>query len=147
MKKSRKILLALDFTEDPSDVFEKALMVAGKYNASIYMLHVIHDMPRLSFYSDAYQLWEEFRDKAVKDTLQEMENYIKKFSSDFKDIEPIIDVGIPHIKIADRAKELDVDLIILGTHARKGIDHLMHTNCSEKILKMVDIPLLIFHIK
>lgn len=147
MEPQKKILVALDFSEDPSDVFEKAVLVAEKYNAYLYLLHVIHDMPRLSFYSDAYELWEEFRNRAVKKTLQEMGDYIQKFSTNFRDIDPIVDVGIPHIKIADRAKELDVNLIIVGTHARKGIDHLMHTNCSEKIIRLVDIPVLIFHIK
>jgi len=148
MKNQMKILVALEFTEAPEQILERALSVAKKYNARIYTLHVIEEMPRQSFYYDAYQLWEEFRDSAVKETLEKMNKYIKKLSENFNDIEPIIKVGNPCDKILEEADSLAVDLIILGHHVRKGVvKHIIHGNIAEKVVRLSEIPVLTFKIQ
>ncbi len=142
-----KILVPLEFTESPDEILKRALSVAEKYEADIYTLHVIEDMPRISFYSDAYQLWEEFRDRAVKETMEEMNTYIKKLSSKFGTIEPIIEVGITCDKILETADRLDIDLIIIGHHVRRGIlKHMVHNNVAEKIVRLSTRPVLTFNI-
>ena len=141
------ILVSMKFIENPDEILERSLEVAKKYDAKIYIIHVIEDMPKLSFYSDAYRLWEEFRDQAVKSTLQEMTKYIHTLSKDFSDIEPIIDVGSPCEKVIEQADKLDVDLIIVGRHSRSGVSQLMHKNVGNKIIRMARRPVLSFYIE
>lgn len=142
-----KILVPLEFTESPDEILDRALFVAKKYEAEIFTLHVIEDMPRISFYSDAYQLWEEFRDRAVKETMEEMNSYIKKLSSEFKKIEPIIEVGITCDKILETADKLDIDLILIGHHVRRGVlKHMIHSNVAEKLVRLSTRPILSFNI-
>ena len=147
MKSKMKILTALEFSEDPKEVLKRTLQVAKKYDAKIFTLHIIEEMPRHSFYYDAYKLWEEFRDKAAKEVIEEMMIYIKELAKDFDDIEPIIEVGNPTDKILQKAEELDVDLIIVGHHVRKGIvKHMIHSNIAEKIVRLSSRPVLSFNI-
>jgi len=147
MNKTMKILVALQFTESPDEILKRALSVAKKYEAEIYTIHVIEEMPRISFYSDAYKLWEEFRDHAVKETLKEMTSYIGKLSDQFKKIEPIIEVGSTCDKILETAGNIEADLIIIGHHVRKGVfAHMIHNNIAEKIIRNAKIPVLTFNI-
>ena len=147
MKKPMKILAALEFTEDPRELLQRALSVAKKYEAKIYTLHVIEEMPRQSLYYDAYKVWEDFRDKAVKETIEKMNTYIKELAGDFVDIEPIIEVGLSCDKILKMADTLDVDLIIMGHHVRKGMfKHLVSSNNVEKVVRLSTRPVLTFSI-
>ena len=142
----KKILVALKFIEEPDDILKRALSVAKKYNALIYTLHVIHDMPRLSFYSDAYRLWEEFRDKAVKETMEQMSKFVKTLSHDFDKVEVLIGVGNAAEEIVKRAEDLDVDLVIVGKHQRSSVQHLMHHNVGEHVVRLSKKPVLCFNL-
>ncbi len=148
MSKEMKILVALEFVENPHEILKQALSIAKKYQAKIYTLHVIEEMTRQAFYYDAYQVWEEFRDKAVKETIEKMTSYIRNLEGSFADIEPMIEVGATCNKILEVADQLDVDLIIIGHHVRQGVlKHLMHGNVCEKVVRLSKRPVLTFNIE
>ncbi len=148
MDKKFVILVALHFSENPEEVLRRSLSVAKKYDAKIYTIHVIEDMPRQTLYYDAYRIWEEFRDKAVKETLEHMNKYLLKLGEDFDDIEAIIEVGNPTDKILQKAEELGADLIIVGHHVRKGIiKQMITTSVSEKVVRYSTRPVLTFYVE
>ncbi len=144
MSAEMKILLALDFTEDPGEILKKASIIKNTENARIYLLHVMSDMPRISFYSDAYELWEEFRDRSMKNIMEELNGYVGKLSGNFRDVEPMVEVGDPAHKIIETADRLGVDLIIVGNHARSGLSYLLHGNTGEKVMRLAGKPVLVF---
>ena len=49
--------------------------------------------------------------------------------------------------VAEKADELDCDLIIVGTHTRKGINHIIHSNIAERVIRHTRRNLLSFHIE
>lgn len=147
MEKKMKILVALKLIESADELMERAMRVANRYDAKIYLLHVLHDMPHLAFYYDVYQLWEEFRDKAVKETFKHMNIYIEKLSKEFKDVEALVEVGEPCDAILREADRLDADLIIIGNQGHTGITHLLHNNVGERVVKLSKKPVLSFAIE
>ncbi len=144
--KKLKFLVAIGFSEKPQDVLEKAVEVARKYRARLYAIHIIAEMPKLTFYYDAYRLWEDFRESAVTEAMDLMKRYIGKMAEDYRDIEPIIEVGDPGVKILEKAEELDVDMIIMGHHVRSGLTHILHQNSCERIVRYSKKSVLIFNI-
>ncbi len=146
MEEQVRIIVALKFIEEPDDLLNRALKVANKYNAKIYLLHVLQDMPHLSFYSDSYKYWVEFRDAAVRDTIKQMAKYIEKLSGEFEEVEPIVVVGEPVEAILNEADRIDADLIIVGNHALSGLKHFMHHNIGEKIVRLSKRPVLSFYL-
>lgn len=147
MKQKMKILVALKLIESADELMDRAMKVASRYDARIYLLHVFHDMPHLSFYYDVYQLWEDFRDKAMKETLKHMSVYIEKLSKEFKDVEPLVAVGEPYEAILDEAERLDVDLIIIGNQGHTGISKILHNNVGEKVITLSKRPVLSFSLE
>lgn len=146
MKDYMNILVALKFIEEPDDLLNSALQVANKYNAKIYLLHVLQDMPHLSFYSDSYKYWVEFRDAAVQDTIRQMTKYIDTLSCEFKEVESLVVVGEPVQAILKEADRVDADLIIVGNRALSGFKHLINQNIGEKIVRLSKRPVLSFYI-
>jgi len=145
-KEKLKFLVAVGFSEKPQDVLEKAVEVARKYKAEIYAIHVIAEMPKLTFYYDAYRMWEDFRENASAEAMEIMKKYIGKMDEDYRDIVPIIEVGDPGVKILEKAAELNVDLIIMGHHVRSGLTHILHQNSCEHVVRHSQKPVLIFNV-
>ena len=147
MGEKMKILVALEFSEKPDVVLKGALLIAKKYEAKIFTIHIIEEIPRHSLYYDAYEVWEDFRDKAVKETIGKMTEYINTLSKDFNDIESIIEVGTTAEKIVEKSEELDADLIILGHHSVSGFfSHMRNENICEKVIRLSRKPVLIYNI-
>lgn len=147
MKTLSKVLVSLSMDEDPKEILSTLELLCIDNKTQIYLLHIIEEMPRLSFYADAYAIWEEFRDQAIKQTLSGMEDYLKVLSKTYKNIEVVVEAGAAAIKIVDKADELDCDLIIAGTHTRKGISHLIHSNIAEHIIRNTKRNFFSFHIE
>ncbi len=145
-EKKLNFLVAIGFSEKPEDVLKKAVDVARKYKARVYAIHVIAEMPKLTFYYDAYKLWDDFRESAIAEAMDVMKKYIGKMADDYRDIQPIIEVGEPGVKILEKARELDVDLIIMGHHVRSGFTHLLHQNSCEHVVRYSEIPVLMFNV-
>jgi len=146
-KRDKKILVALGFDESPESVLSKAADFCEMLNAKMYVMHVITEMPKLDFYFDAYRLWEEFRESALKESMDILNKYIERFRGKHPDIEAIVDSGEPASKIVEKADELDADMIIMGHHVRKGLNHFLHLNTCEHVVRFSKRPILSFYVE
>jgi universal stress protein A len=146
-EKKLKFLVAIGFSERPQEVIEKAVEIARKYRAKLYAIHIIAEMPKLVFYYDTYKLWEDFRESAMVEAMDILKKYIGRMAEDYRDIEPIIGTGDPGIEILEKAEELDVDLIIMGHHLRSGLNHMIHQNSCERVVRYSKKPVLTFYVE
>ena len=89
------ILLAVDLSEKPEVISERVFSRLNCKDARLYIIHVIQDISRVSLYSDAYALWEQYRDRACKDTIIRLDAYLKAFGDRFGDVQPLVEVGDP----------------------------------------------------
>ena len=146
-KNQKKVLIALGFDESPEVVLTRAISASEMIKAKIYVIHVISELPKIDFYFDAYRLWEDFRDSAVKESMEILKSYIAKYRDKCPGIESIVEVGEPATKVLEKSEELDVDLIIMGHHVRKGLNHVLHLNTCERVVRFSKRPVLTFYIE
>ncbi len=138
----KKILFPTDFTEGALAALPHAVDLAKSYKAKLYLLHVIYDMnmstglnvPHVSF--DA--LYEEMEKGAKK----ELDNFGAELREGFKDVECSVVRGVPYEEILKFAGEKAVDLIVIGTHGRSGIDRVIFGSTAEKVVRNSDCPVL-----
>lgn len=145
-KKQKKVLIALGFDESPERVLERSLQTAELLRAKVYVIHVIVEMPRLDFYFETYKLWEDFRDNAITESMTILKRYVAKYSDEYPGIECIVEVGEPAEKIMVKADELDVDLIVMGHHVRRGLSHMLHLNTCECVVRQSKRDVLTIHV-
>jgi nucleotide-binding universal stress UspA family protein len=59
-----------------------------------------------------------------------------------KDAEKMVVRGVPFVEIIRIAKERSADLIVIGTHGRTGIDHMLFGSTAEKVVRKSSCPVL-----
>ncbi|MBT3878805.1 MAG: universal stress protein [Candidatus Scalindua sp.] len=62
-------------------------------------------------------------------------------------VEPIILFGVPFVEIIKTAKDKNIDLIVIGTHGRTGLAHMLIGSVAEKIVRKAPCPVLTIKIK
>ena len=59
-----------------------------------------------------------------------------------KDVEKAVVRGVPFVEIIRTAKEKNADMIVIGTHGRTGIDHMLFGSTAEKVVRKSPCPVL-----
>lgn len=142
MKTFEKILTAIDFSENSDYAFDYALTLARQFQAELTVLHVINEpvdlrgfyVPHISF----EQLEKEIADGAEK----MMEKFCQTKLGDFTSYQTAIVSGIPYEEIIGKANETGSSLIVLGTHGRTGLDHLIFGSTAERVVRSAPCPVL-----
>jgi len=142
MKPFDKILTAIDFSENSDYAFDYALTLAKQFNAELTVMHVINEpvdlrgfyVPHISF----EQLEKEIEEGAVK----MMENFCQTRLGAFTTYKTAIVTGIPYEEVIKKAEEVGASLIVLGTHGRTGLDHLIFGSTAERIVRSASCPVL-----
>ena len=152
----RKILCPVDMSEFSLQALRLAVEVARASNATLDILHVIHN-PFDELYMtaiaeadpallDAYALEPQKRANIVRATEEHAEVLLKQFCHDIVKNHPKvryhIKKGDPFEAILDGAEDFASDLIVLATHGRTGIKRLVIGNVAEKIVRHAPCPVL-----
>ena len=142
MKPFDRILTAIDFSENSDYAFDYALTLAKQFNSELTIMHVINEpvdlrgfyVPHISF----EQLEKEIEDGATKMT----EKFCQARLEDFSSYKTAIVTGIPYEEIIRKAEETNTSLIVLGTHGRTGLDHLIFGSTAERVVRSAACPVL-----
>ena len=144
IKKLNRILFPHDFSECAGQAFTHAIYFAEKYDAELHLLHVV------TLFEDAPQVNEKnFPDKGtIQKRLEEisaskMKGLKEKHESD--NLKIVVSVKRAVSEAPDYASEKDVDLIVMGTHGRRGIGHLFLGSVAEEVVRLSNVP--VFTIK
>ncbi len=142
MKDIKKILLPTDFSEGSIAVISYVLSLAGKYDAHIDILHIIHEFGDMTdFYVPhmSYDVIEKEMEDAARNN---MENFCRENVEGKAKFEIHTRKGTPFLEIIQAARDLQSDLIVMGTHGRTGIDHILFGSTAEKVVRKSPIPVL-----
>lgn len=143
MIKIEKILFPTDFSEHSKHAFTYALSFAKEYGARLYMLHVIEDVQYLAnAYMFDVPMMPSFADME-QNRQKEMEEFIEREVTDPSiSVEKVIKHGRPFVEIIQVAREENVDLIVIATHGRGGLEHVLFGSTAEKVVRKAPCPVL-----
>jgi universal stress protein A len=127
MTQYRKVLIAVDLSEDSAQVAQRASALAQSNNAELHLIHVIEplsfayggDIPM-----DFSGIQEEIHQQATAQ--------LKRFGENHGVAEAMqyIVLGRPEVEIHAKAEELNADLIVIGSHGRSGLALLMGSTAN-----------------
>lgn len=152
----KKILIALDYDPTAQQVAETGHKLAKAMNARTILLHVISDA---TYYSSLnYSPIMGFggfsnADSIQTDTAEELKKVAKNYLDKTKDhlsderIETVVSNGDFGEAILKTATKLNVDIIVMGTHSRHGLEKILMGSVAEKVLRHSLIPLFIIPTK
>jgi nucleotide-binding universal stress UspA family protein len=140
------ILMATDFSEGSGAAFQMAQKLAKSLGARIVLLHVINQklVKRLAEYlqMEPDSILPELRERAQK----QMSAFLDRWQSDGLEMESMVTVGLPFQQIAVIARDLAVDLVVMGGYGRtsgaRPLEDLFFGSTAEKVVRLLPCPVL-----
>lgn len=142
MKDFANILVAIDFSDSSDNAFKLALNMAEKYSARLILLHVINEPVDLRGFYVPHISFEKLEEEIEQGARKLMESFCRQHLQGFDNYQTLIVPGLPFEQIIQQAEQLSVDLIILGTHGRTGLDHVLFGSTAEKVVRKSPKPVL-----
>jgi len=138
----KTILFPTDFSNGARAAMDHAISLAKDYQAKLILLYVIQDISIAEWYIPSSISAGELIEDMQKSAWQEMDKWIAEVTKQVKDVEKMVVRGVPFVEIIQTAKERNADLIIIGTHGRTGIDHMLFGSTAEKVVRKAACPVL-----
>lgn len=133
----KRVLHPTDFSDASTAALATACGMAEKFGAELHLLHVIQDMTAIAPYgaAEAYLPveWHAEARLLAEKSLNDLP------SADCKAAKVVrtITEGSPYFEIIEYAKTNAIDLIVMGTHGRTGLPHMLLGSVAEKVIRSV----------
>lgn len=136
----KKILCPVDFSQFSQEVVDYAVDLAIKYGAELHIMHVI---PNMTYFTPYESFLTPENLVAIEKHIQDqVENDFEKVLKQNVPAKKVIRTGVPFVEIIDYAKSESIDLIVMGTHGRSGIEHILIGNVAEKVVRKSPCPVM-----
>ena len=142
MKAFSTILVAVDFSDSSDNAFQLALSMAQKFSAHLVILHVINEPIDLRGFYVPHISYEKLEEEIAEGAGKMMQSFCRLHIDDFSDFETRIVPGMPYDQILEQAEDSGAELIVLGTHGRTGLDHVLFGSTAEKVVRKSKFPVL-----
>jgi universal stress protein A len=142
MKPFTKILTAIDFSENSECAFDYALTLATQFNAELTIIHVINEPVDLRGFYVPHISFEQLEREIEEGAVTMMQTFCAARMGTFTHFTSSIVTGIPYEEITAVAAKIDASLIVLGTHGRTGLDHLLFGSTAERVVRLATCPVL-----
>ena len=134
-----RVLLATDFSDSATLAQEYAALVANAFGASLEVVHVLELYPGMD---PDYAVNQVYLDQLRKETDQKLEDLVSRLIQRRLRAKGTQVLGIPSQRINAIAKELETDLVILGTRGRTGLEHILLGSTAERVVQGAPCPVL-----
>ena len=136
----KKILAPIDFSEYSMEALRGAMELAKDLDSELHIMHVV---------APHFALIDKMREQAretlmVEEAEEELARIRKDDCGNSAKVVTQVLVGPPVPKLVEYATQQQIDLILLATHGRTGIEHLMIGSVAEKLVRAAPCSVLVF---
>jgi universal stress protein A len=142
MMTAQRFLIPVDFSEYANQAVEYAIGLASKLGARVTLLHVIQSLP-LGGVDMGVTLPYTYIQDLEAEIANSMQAYLAQVTTAGVEGEIVVVHGVPFHEIIETAKMQQVDLIVMGTHGRTGLQHMLLGSVAEKVVRLAPCPVLV----
>jgi nucleotide-binding universal stress UspA family protein len=142
MMEIKSILFPTDFSEGSSQALQYAVDMTKKYGARLYVVHVIYDIAKATGWYVPHVSMDQMYKDIEEGAKKELERFGVEELSGLKNLERSVVMGVPHEEIINFAKKNKIDIIVMGTHGRKGIDRILFGSTAAQVVRFAPCPVL-----
>jgi nucleotide-binding universal stress UspA family protein len=131
LTKAKRILVAMDRSKYSEKAFNQAISMVKICKSTLFVISVINLYPEVN----EIELALEGKEKVLEGTMEFLERVKDRAAKENIPCETIVHVGgQPHEFIIQEAKEKNIDLIVMGTHGRTGLNKLLIGSVAERVV-------------
>ncbi len=136
----KSILVPVDFSEMTGKILEYAEFLAHKFEADLAVLHVVHvpSLAEAGSWMDPIispSVEKDIREQMTKGAGLQLDKILSGIDNNDRKIFKVVKEGLPFEQIVKYAGENDIDLIVMGTHGRTGLSHLIIGSVAERVVR------------
>ncbi len=133
------ILVPTDFSEYSRQALSYAEMLAKTFEAKIVLVHVIDTVSYVV--SESVQ-WTDVSARLEGIVQPMIEGLIREAEKRGVAVESKLSQGVPYDQIVKTAENVNADLVVMGTHGRTGIPHVLLGSVAERVVRLAPCPVL-----
>lgn len=141
--KFQKILLPTDFSDESLYALSYAVDLAKMFNAKLYLLHVIYDIEKASNLHIPHPSITELYKDLESHAKRNLDSFGIDMREELKNVETIVKRGIPYDEIINFASANNIDLIIIGTLPRSGVERFFVGSTTQRVIRNAPCPVLV----
>ena len=138
----KRILIATDFSEASEVAVRYGRALADAFGASLDILHVMEDPFVYAPTSEGYLPPAHFFEEMEKNSRERLEQALPHADREKLNARLVTKKGSPFVEIVRYAKSENIDLIVMGTHGRGPIAHMLMGSVAEKVVRKAPCPVL-----
>ncbi|MEJ5227660.1 universal stress protein [Thermodesulfovibrio sp.] len=141
--KFQRILLPTDFSDESLYALSYAVDLAKMFNAKLYLLHIIYDIEKASNLHIPHPSITELYKDLETHAKRNLDSFGIDMREDLKNVETVVKRGIPYEEIIQFATANNVDLIIIGTLPRSGVERFFVGSTTQRVIRNAPCPVLV----
>ena len=130
------VVVPTDFSPESFDAVETALTLVDRPEH----LHVIHVLPVLQV-TEPGVVWDVIDDEGRREHAAAALR-VRYSGPKYQGLNVVVEVGDPGHEVTEYAQKKHADLIVLPSHGRTGIKHLLLGSIAEKVVRLAECPVL-----
>ena len=142
---AQRVLVPVDFSEYADHAVAYAMDLASTLGARVILLHVIQSPPWGGVAMDVTlpHAYSTFLQHLETEVAHNMQAYVQRVTAAGLVGDMVVVHGVPFQEIVETAKSQQVDLIVMGTHGRTGLHHVLLGSVAEKVVHLAPCPVLV----
>ena len=144
MKTPSILLVPTDFSPAADRALDHAVALASRFGAKVYLLHA-YELPMVGFPDGTLVPTAEIAARIVVGAEQELAAAIAKRKDSGVTILPLLKQADARDAVLATAEELSADLVVMGTHGRRGIVRALIGSVAESVVRASPVPVMTVH--
>jgi nucleotide-binding universal stress UspA family protein len=143
MKEFKKILYPVDLSESSVKIVPFVQGMAAKHGAHIHLLFVARVFDYFTSMYVPHPSVSQFEKEVIDGAEKRLYEFAGEHFKDFEGVKSKVTAGDPSDEILNYIDTNKIDLVIMGTHGRKGLDKVIFGSVAERVVKSATVPVMV----
>jgi nucleotide-binding universal stress UspA family protein len=143
MKEFKKVLFPVDLSESSAKIVAAVQTVARKFNAQIHILFAARVFDHFTSIYVPHPSINKFEKELMEGAEKRLYEFVDEHFGDFAHTQTHVVAGDPSEEILHYIQKENIDLVIMGTHGRKGMDKILFGSVAERVVKSSPVPVMV----